>query len=62
MKWSSHNTVVFQFLTFKREILYEKLCMKLYLSDEITHVNGTCPHIGILLGLDSNDRDRCDKL
>jgi hypothetical protein len=31
-------------------IFYEKLCMKLYLSDEKIHVD-PCPHNGILLGL-----------
>ena len=31
------------------------MCMKPYLSDEKTHVD-PCPHIGILLGLDSNDK------
>ena len=32
--------------------------MKRYLSDKKTHVD-PCPHNGILLGLDSNDRDHC---
>ena len=32
--------------------------MKLYLNDEKSHVD-PCPHIGILLGLDSNDQDHC---
>ena len=46
--------------TGKMAILYKKLRMKLYLSDENTHED-LCPHIGILLGLDSNDCDHCDK-
>ena len=30
----------------KRAILYENLCMKVYLDDEKTHVD-QCPHYGI---------------
>ena len=38
----------------ERVILYENLCMKLYLNDEKTHVD-PCPHNGIQLGL----KDHC---
>ena len=33
----------------KRSILYEKLCMKVYLDDEKTHVD-PCPHNGHSVG------------
>ena len=33
----------------KRSILYEKLCVKVHLDDEKTHVD-QCPHIGHSVG------------
>ena len=42
----------------KRLILYEKLCIKVYLDDEKTHVD-QCPHNGHSVG---NDRDHCASL